>query len=309
MKRLFWLLFTLFAISFVGYARSEKVVEKSDKKAPQWIGTVNADYFTVSATAPTLQEAMDRCLSDIQQYIATSIAVNFTSVETSDQSMLSVNDVSNVLIKYTSQSKAQSAQLPFIAGISLSNAADVYWERRYVKDDKLYYYVYHVYYPFSARQRAIAVQEFRDMDASYENKLIELEKNFNEFTNLDYVREAIASLNGLMGYFFDSARATRAKALHKSYRDCFSHVVIQAGPQAKKQITYTLSLNGRQVTTSTQPVVRSNYADNIRVFNQEGTYVVQFEPLVIPGEEHTIQVSYLWEGRTVSQKILFDPNK
>jgi hypothetical protein len=67
-------------------------------------------------------------------------------------------------------------------------------------------------------------------------------------------------------------------------------------------------LNGRQVTSTTVPVVRSNYADNIRVTNQDGTYVVEFEPLVIPGEEHTIEVSYMWEGRTVSQKILFNPN-
>lgn len=308
MKRLFWILYALFAISIVGYARTEKVVEKSAKKAPQWIGTVNADFFSVSATAPTLEDAKDRCLSDIQQYITNSVAVNITSVENSEQSLYSVDDVSHVMTKYSSQVKAQSTYLPFIAGISLSNAEEVYWERRYVKEDKLYYYVYHVYYPFSARERAIAVQEFKDMDASYENKLIELEKNFNEFTNLDYVREAIASLNGLMGYFFDNARATRAKALHKSYRDCYSHVVIKEGPQAHKQITYTLSLNGRQVTSTTVPVVRSNYADNLRVTNQDGTYVVEFEPLVIPGEEHTIEVSYMWEGRTVSQKILFNPN-
>ncbi len=307
MRRLFLMVFALLTLSIVCLAQKEKVVERSTKKAPEWIGTSNTDYFSVSATAETLDKAKDQCLIEIRQHIITSIAVNITSSESLNQTMFSTNDVTSVLTQYSSEVGTRSANLPFLSGISLSNAKDVYWERRFVKEDKRYYYVYHVYYPFSEFQRTTAIAQFRKMDSEYENKLIELEKNYREFTNLDYIREAIAEIKGLMGYFFDSARATRAAALFNAYRDCAADVVIEEGEHSIKQIKYTLSLHGRTVTTSQKPVVRSNYADNIKVISNGDVNIIKFEPVAIAGEEHTIEIKYLLEGRTLSYNFLFDP--
>ena len=307
MRRLFLVVFALFTLFSSCFAQKEKVVESSAKKAPEWLGTSNVDYFSVSATAETLDQAKDQCLAEIRQYIITSVAVNITSSESLGQTMFSTNDVTGVLTQYSSQVDTRSANLPFLSGISLSNAKDVYWERRFVKSDKRYYYVYHVYYPFSEYQRTTAIAQFKKMDSEYENKLIELEKKYREFTNLDYIREAVAEIKGLMGYFFDSARATRAAALFKAYRDCVADVVVVEGEHSIKQIKYTLSLHGRTVTTSQKPVIRSNYADNIKVISDGNVNVIKFEPVAIAGEEHTLEMKYLLEGKTLSYKFLFDP--
>lgn len=53
MKRLLTLLLLL-AVALPASAQKEKVVERSAKKAPAWLGISCPDYFTVSATAPTL---------------------------------------------------------------------------------------------------------------------------------------------------------------------------------------------------------------------------------------------------------------
>lgn len=307
MKRHVVTLFCLFVCFALCFAQKEKVVEQSAKKVPEWIGTSNADYFSVSATAETLDKAQSQCLNDIRQHIISTIAVNITASESLSQTMFSTNEVAGVLTQYSSQVDTRSAQLPFLSGISLSNAKEVYWERRFVKGDKRYYYVYHVYYPFSEYQRTNAIAQFKKMDAEYENKLIELEKNYREFTNLDYVREAVAEIKGLMGYFFDSARATRAAALYKAYRDCLADVVVEEGVHSTNKINYTLSLHGRTVTTSRKPTFRSNYADNIKVSANADVNTIQFEPVSIPGEEHTIEMKYLLDGRTLSHKFLFDP--
>ena len=80
MKRLLTLLLLL-AVALPASAQKEKVVERSAKKAPAWLGISCPDYFTVSATAPTLDQAQKQCLTDIRQHIITSIASNITSEE------------------------------------------------------------------------------------------------------------------------------------------------------------------------------------------------------------------------------------
>ncbi len=307
MKRYIVTLFCLLIFGALSFAQREKIIEKSAKKVPEWIGISNTDYFSVSATAETLDKAKDQCLSEIRQHIITSIAVNITTSENLSQAMFSTQEVTAVLTQYSSQVYTCAAHLPFLSGISLSNAKDVYWERRFVKGDKRYYYVYHVYYPFSEYQRTTAIAEFKKMDSEYENKLIELEKNYREFTDLDYLREALAEIKGLMGYFFDSARVTRASALFKAYRDCAADVVVEEGEHSEKEIKYTLSLHGRTVTTSQKPTFRSNYADNIKLSTKGEINTIKFEPIVIAGEEHTIEMKYLLEGRTLSHRFLFDP--
>lgn len=308
MKRYILFLFCLSAFTICCWGQKEKIVERSAKKAPEWIGKSNTDYFSVSATAETLEKAKEQCLNEIRQHIISTIAVNITAAEQLMQQSYSSNTLKDALTQYTSQVDTRSAQMPFLTGISLSNAKDVYWERRMVKSDKRYFYIYHVYYPFSEYERADAIAQFKRLDSEYEHKLVVLENKYREFTNLDYIREAIAELNSLSGYFFDSARLARVEALRKAFNNCLADVVVEEGAHGVKQINYTLSLHGRKVTTSRKPTFSSNYADNIKMTPlQDGVYSIKYEPVAIAGEEHTIEMKYLLDGRTLSHKFLFDP--
>ena len=57
----------------------QKVVERSAKKTPNWIGVAQTDYVIVSAEDATLEAAKERCLANIRQAIISSVAVNISS--------------------------------------------------------------------------------------------------------------------------------------------------------------------------------------------------------------------------------------
>lgn len=216
MKRL--LLFVLLLAGSLTGAAQEKVVERSAKKAPAWLGVSCADYFSVSATAPALDEAQKKCLVDIRQHILTTIASNITSEERLFQEQVSRDGVVTLLGRYASDVGTTGASIPYLSGISLSRALDVYWERRFVKKEKRYYYIYYVQYPFTELERREAIAAFREIDDAYYEQLRRFEREFGHFTDLSFLEQTATALKPLIDYFFDKDRHNRAVNLQQRCR-------------------------------------------------------------------------------------------
>lgn len=306
MKRILVILIFITTI-FTCQAQGEKVAERSAKKTPAWLGLSNADNFSVSATAPTLDAAQKKCLEEIRQYIVTSIAANITSTEQLSQEQTSRNGLVSLLSRYASQVETQAAEMPYLCGISLSHALDIYWERRYVKADKSYYYICYVQYPFTEAERREAIAEFRRIDDGYYARLQAIKRNFDTFTELGYIEQAITELNPLIAYFFDTNRRNEAEGLQQQYRKACNEIAIVCDSAALGSYQYHLTLLGRRVTTDKQPQLKSDYATDMRVLKDGDSYLLLYDEAGIEGEENRIEMTYSFGGRPLRHTIVFNP--
>lgn len=299
------ILFIIF--STISVQAQVKIVEKSSKNKPTWIGTAGKDFFTISASGPTLDNAQNKCMADVKQNIINSIAVNIVSNENSYEQQTTNDKVISMIGSYSSFIKTQGAQLPYLTGISITNATDVYWEKCYVKSENSSYYVYYVKYPFLETERNLLIVEFKKIDNIYNDKLRELQENFDKFVQLESIESAISDLDPLIAYFFDDTRINLAKSLQIKYRKEYENISVVPTTSFLGEFNYSLLLKGRVVTTAKQPAVRANCASNITVRQDANNYRIEYEyGDCLDDEDNWIEFTYQLGGRPLRYKFTFD---
>ena len=207
---LFRIVLMLFCITSIAVSAQEKVVENSGKK-PKWIGTTMPETIIVTADAPDMMEARNKCMELVKQEIVNSVAVNINSSSFSSKTQTSFNEHYALKTEYSSEIKTIAARLPFISGISVSDA-ETYWERIYVKKEKRYFYRFHLKYSYPEITKKKLIFEFEKND---EEKSLQLEKLKSEYNNIYSVEEIgsrIVELRALAEYFFDDVRKSEVSA-------------------------------------------------------------------------------------------------
>lgn len=288
----------------------DKVVQKSGSM-PSWLKKVKEGTITASAKAETLEEAKKRCMSDIRQQIISSIAVNVTSSESFKTSQVTSNEIMNAMTQYTSDVNSNAANLPFLTGISANKVMDFYWEKHYVKQDKSYYYVYYVLYPFSESDRLNWTAEFNEYDQQQYNKLKKLKENFKTFTDIAYVVTAVKELKALEKYFFDAVRKAEVETVISDYVNSQSRITIHPIKQERGLIIYHLLMDGRKMFFAKKPNVKSNSAYEINVVqNPDNTYTITYNSeMCTPLDDNMIEVSHIFDGRRVKNIFYFTVEK
>lgn len=307
MKKFVVILFALFLVTEAS-AQKEKIVERSAKKAPAWVGITTSDYFAASGRAATLSDAQTDALNQIRQYIIGSVAVNITSVESSFAGQRTKDEVTEVLKRYSSQVDTEAAAMPFLTDISLSNAEAVYWEKIYVKADNRYFYDYHVKYPFTASQRLALTTEFLRLDKAHYAEFLRLKALYDTFTTVEAIDRAIAELDPLIEYFFDKTRRGEAEALQRSFRSAYGNIAIVPLQEQPETCLYALECNGRKLTTTKAPRLKSPTAVDLSVRRNNDDYLLTYDCAYCrPEDENYIDIAYVFGGRNVRRRIAFDP--
>lgn len=284
-----------------------KVVERSAAKRPAWLGTAVREHVVVSAEAATLDEARQRCLSDIRQCVVTAVAVNVSSEEITADGQLSRNGRIDRYGSYLSEVKSIAGQLPFLTGIDLSKG-EIYWERCLVKAEKRYYYVCHAKYPFSEAERDLLIARFRKQDRERYAEYLELRRALPTFTRIDFVAEAMARLTSLLDYFFDDVRRSEVRTLRDSYRRCYERVMCVPQESRLGEYLFALEMDGRRMTTSRPPRAVSELATDIRIVPADGgLYRVTYDYGTVTADDSpTIDLSFRLGTKTLKHRICFD---
>ncbi len=148
MKKIIFLFISIFIISTIALtAQKTKVLEKSSRKAPEWVNALVKDYIIVVGSGESIESAQSNALLKIKERIITSIAENVQTSSEYYRGEKSVNGVSNFVENFETSTKTKSADISFIKGISLNKVEDFYWEK--VSEDGRIRYYYHIKYPFS----------------------------------------------------------------------------------------------------------------------------------------------------------------
>ena len=288
----------------------EKVVERSQSKAPTWRGTAQEDFIIVSSEKAVLNEAQEDCLDQIRKMIVSSISVHINAQECKTTQQIVVNGHEQIDQSYEEKVQATAARLPYITHISLSKA-EIYWERRLQKKQKTYYYICHVKYPFSQAERNDLILQFKKQDNDQTARLDALKKAYDHFTELEYIAEAINDLNPLIGYFFDQRRKDEATALKQNYQKLYSEISIRPYENELGHHRFYFWLHNRRMTTSARAVLRSEFATNLVVRPIADTlYELSYDHETCrEQDENRIDLMYRLNGHTLKYDFEFDPRQ
>lgn len=295
-------------IAWPAAAHKERVVEASAKHKPDWIGCSTAETIAVTEVGDDLNELAERAMASIRQHIIQSVAVSVSSTEVMRTHQISEQNLIVVMNDYESVLMTQAAQLPFLNNLTLSNAEAIYWERIYNKQQKSYRYEYSVRYPFSAEQRQDLVNAFLAIDNAKMEQMQQLREELKTLTDLDRISRALIELDGLEAYFFDAIRREEVDVLRRSFRSLYKEISIQVEYEEAGLCRYTLRLQGRPVTTSIKPRLKSESAIELSVQAEGEGYTLHYNPQYASKRDlNTIEILYPFGGVRVERVIYFTP--
>lgn len=252
------------------YADDWKTVETSEKRLPEWVKEGNGEgYLLVTVEAPSLQEARSAAEKTLFSSIVQAVAANVVSSSKQVSVEESVNGSLNSREEFTGRLEVAAARLPFIKGVSLSEARQ-YWERRENKKTHQRLYVLTVRYPMSESELQKMRTEFEAYDREKSDEYRRLESGFSSVSSVEEINEAIASLASLQEYFFDSVRLSQAAGLEQRYRDLFRMVTLTGEQIGPNEFILRTQLRDAPFVTGKIPEVTSECASRIKVTPNPG---------------------------------------
>ncbi|WP_302591627.1 plethodontid receptivity factor PRF [uncultured Muribaculum sp.] len=281
-----------------------KVVERSAKKAPEWLMSATDGFMVVTVEAPSIAEAQTRALNELTERILQSVASNVTLEQGNTASEEYRNGSIESTDIYTRTSRIRAANMPFLKGVSLSKAQDLYWVKLLDKETGTEHYEYSVKYPYTRMDQRMLQAEFEELDSSKQGELRDLEGFIDTFTSIDDIRSAITRLDALEEYFVDNVRGTRVKGLRARYRDLYKSLGITGSIVSSGMIRCGLTVGGRTVRSSVAPTATSNCASDISVTPHDGVFKVEFDTSdCLPDEENYVTVAFRINGRRIERRF------
>ena len=283
-----------------------KVIEKSAKKAPEWLYSATDGFIVVTVEASNLGDAQQRAIQLVTERIILSVA---TSVSVSqDNEISSVSTDGSVAEKesFKQVSRMKSANLPFLKGISPSKIKDIYWIKLQDKATKAEHYEYSVKYPYSKTEQLQLVDEFERLDASKDQEYETLKNKLDNIESIEEIKQGILQLNSLKEYFFDNVRLSQVNALTEQYKALYNAITLSGKLSEAGKYEIQMLLNGKPVKVATVPKVTSNCASQIRVNPSGNKFVITYDAIDCLGdEENFLDVQFRINGKRIESKFYF----
>lgn len=305
MKRACLFVASLLMVAAAG-AQQYKVLEKSDKKAPAWYESSEADYLVASAVASDMETARQKCLESIRRQIIQAVAQN---VEFSEKTLLkqttgSGDEITEFINTYTAEGSVQAASVPFLKGISLAKVQGSYWEKQQDKKTKEITYAYAVRYPFPKAELNALVREFDRRDKEMEGKLDEIEAKMNAMQSVEEIDQTVNQLQPVLAYFFDKTRKQRAQSVLNGYRKLSTYISVEGRKSGDNAYTMWLNLQGRKITASVVPTLKSNCVSQLQAVVKGQDIVVTYDNIdCLEDEENFVEATFRLQGKVLKHKF------
>lgn len=298
----------LFALaSFVSaFGVDYKVVDRSEKKLPEWLHTLPEGNILIEVERPNLGEAQSAAEQELRKRIISSVATNVFHRTSESASESRENDVHNFMEKFEMETETASATLPFLSGISLSKAKGTYWEKREDKKSKRTYVVFSALYPMTDEEIIVMTAEFERNDRAKNEELKALREGLANVESSIEIEDAAGRLEALKAYFFDKVRKADAESLYKSYTGLYKGLTM-SGSFSRGNLIIRVKLNGRPFKVSARPNLKSNCASGLRPeHSADGkTITIHYNSDdCLPDEENWIDVQLRIKNANLHEKFL-----
>ncbi len=304
MKNILAVLCLLFLIGQLG--AQEKVIDKSSRRTPKWVNGIEKDYIITVGGAPTIDEAKNQALMNVKEQIVNSVAVYVQSTSDYSFSETTKDNVVNFKEQYNTNSSSQTADMPFIKGVSINKVEDFYWEKvRNKKTDVVMCY-YHIKYPFSEQELKRMMLDYEKEEMKLNMRLVELEEIMDNTQSVDELTAALTETQQLTANLIDQ-RKISAEAKATQIRSMIKQIKIIIIEERDGFLSFGLELQGRKMNTAQTPKIKSNCAivESLKQsgdqwnleFSTEGCY---------EDESNYIEIQFTFKGTQCKKKILID---
>lgn len=287
-------------------AQTSKVIEKSAKSVPDWVYQQPDDALVVEVEAPDMSTAKEKAIEELLRRVIMSVATNVVFTSSSSARHEDVDGRLSESETYGYDSKIASAQLPFVKGISLTEAKDVYWEKcREKKSDRIFYR-YAILYPMPDSQLDKMRREFDAIDSEKARTLDRLKGSINSVSSADEIEQSVSTLNTLTEYFFDDVRRKEAEGLLANYKQLYKGLTLKVSEPEEGHVKVTLLLQGRPFQAAGVPTLKANCAAKLSATPlPDGTgYDISYDDIdCLDDEDNWIEVSLRMRDARIVQKV------
>ena len=309
MRRIITILLFAMTAAVATYAQKAqyKVEESSAKKMPEWVLSTEKDYLIVTATGGDIEEAKAAVLESVKTQIAQSIATRIVAESNLQTSAFESGDSFSKSQSLETSVMSRTAKLPFIGEISLSKAADYYWERRYYRSTGRYDYFYAVKYPFSDFEMRQLVTDYQLYDKELNERLAKFGTDLDFVSSIEEIGENINNLRVFLNEFdVQDPRYNQVQILSNRYRELYDQITIDWFQEKKGIVVANLTLGGRGISTSQRPVLRSNCASQITSSFEGNALVIRYnDDNCYDEDENYIDLRLKAGNKYISERIFF----
>lgn len=286
------------------FAQKVKVLEKSDKKAPEWVNAIVKDYIIVAGSGESNEAAQQNALLKVKERIITSIAENIKTSSEYFKGENSVNGINNMIENYEVSTQTKSADIGYVKGISLNLVEGFYWEKVSENDNIRFYY--HIKYPFSQEQLHKLIMEFEKADRELTEQLNKIIDSIPNLNTIEGINESIGSLQKLTKSFIDQRKDKVELGLVKLNEMLKSITIYQIQNQLG-EIRYCLKIGDKIFSTAKNPIIKSNCATVTESQNMKTEWIVKYEySNCYEDPANNVSVSYRFGGVEVKKTFNFD---
>ena len=298
------------AFSASAQKKEFKVEESSARNMPEWVNSVERDFLIATASGGDIEEAKATVIENVKKQIAQSIATRIVSESSLTTSAYQSGSDFSKTQNLESSILSRTAKLPFIGEISLSKAADYYWERRYYRSTGRYEYFYAVKYPFSEFEMKKLVMEYQEHDRGLNEKIADYQAGIDFVTSIEEISETLNSLRAFQDEFdVQDPRFNQVQSIANQYRQLYDQITIDWFQEKKGVAVVSLSLAGRSISTSQRPQIKSNCASQISSSYEGNTLVIKYnDEYCYEDDQNWIEVRFRAGNKYISGKIYFKNN-
>ncbi len=263
-----------FSFFQTGFTQKIKVLESSEKKAPEWINSIIKDYIIATGSGENIEAAQSNALLKVKERVITSIAENIQTSSEYYRGENTINGISNMVENYETATKTKSADITFLKGISLSQVEAFYWEK--ISDGTNIRVNYYLKYPFPEIQLKKLIMEFEKADRELTEQLNNILDNIPNLTTTEEMTEALSALDKLSDSFIDQ-RKEKVQLGKVKLSEMLKSIRIETIENQLGKITFTLKLGEKTVTTAKQPKVTSNCATITETRLEKTTWIIVYD--------------------------------
>lgn len=298
------------AFSASAQKKEFKVEESSARNMPEWVNSVERDFLIATASGGDIEEAKATVIENVKKQIAQSIATRIVSESSLTTSAYQSGSDFSKTQNLESSILSRTAKLPFIGEISLSKAADYYWERRYYRSTGRYEYFYAVKYPFSEFEMKKLVMEYQEHDRGLNEKIADYQAGIDFVTSIEEISETLNSLRAFQDEFdVQDPRFNQVQSIANQYLQLYDQITIDWFQEKKGVAVVSLSLAGRSISTSQRPQIKSNCASQISSSYEGNTLVIKYnDEYCYEDDQNWIEVRFRAGNKYISGKIYFKNN-
>ena len=306
MKRIL-LAFCLTMIAMGCWAQDYKVLEKSQKKRPEWVGISGNGYIAVGSQKPTLDEARQDCMNILLEEIINAVAVNVCSQTSSDLMQITRNEDIQFTEEFRTSTTIQSAVMPFLSKISISKAQATYWEKRQDKKTRRISYEFCMLYPLSDEELERYNQQFMEIDRNMVEKTQRLEQAAKNISSIEDIDRGSAEIKQCVAYFFDKTRLKWAEGIAELYLKAPSRISLHGKQENDETYRVWLEYDGRKITPSGTPSMKSDCAEDLQFRREGNDFLISFSTLnCLEDEPRSLEVSFRVKSKTLKQKFTIE---